>query len=860
MKAEDHKPPRIADRFLSWYCSARVREQVQGDAHELYYWRLEQKGAKSANRAFVWDVVRLFKWSNIKRKNRQTQKLNNIAMFKNYFKIGLRNLWKQKMPSTINVIGLSFAIGCCLVAFKFIEMALIRDDFHQHGEDIYLVTHTAFVDEDVNRYGQISLAISDLMSEGFPAIKEVVKYNSLGVGVTIGDDVFSNRASFVDDSFLETFTFPLIYGEKDVLRDQKNVVLSERMAATFFADEYPIGKTLSLLINDVKQEFVVAGVLMDAPGSSSMRPRILLNYEVLRAGKDVKTMNSHVFVHLENGADVDNLLGQFDRLVEVQKGFNLDRKYESIGLQPLESMALNSDEVINGLGIRLPMAPMILIAAIGLFMLILSIFNYVNIATLMATKRIKEIGVRKVIGGKRGQLILQFLTENFILCLLSMIVGCLLASGFFLPQFNIISGNDFTLDLLNHKRLWVFLGGLLLLVTLASGAYPAFFVSSFKAVNIFRGSEKTGRKRRFTGVLLSFQFTLAIITIVAGYMAVNTNRINQNKSWGFNQENKLVIEVRKEEYAQLVAEARKNPRVNDLAGSAGSIGMFYDYQPFTIGDTEIHGGILKGDVHYAELLEIDLVTGRYFEEDLVSDLTSAVLVNETFVKSFGLDMSKDHTVDINNGTYQIVGVLEDFYFASISDVIDPAVMFALPDSLLTHVTLSTDEASLLALRDEMERSWEELDFTGSFDSQFQTEAFDSDFEDMKGLRNILLFVATLAILLSSMGLFGLVSLSISSKIKVYGIKKVLGASRRNLAMDVYKGFSLILGIAIVVGSAVAIKLVDLLMDSAYGDHAPIGIIPLGVSALILLAVAAFTINTQLSRVQRMNPAQTLRTE
>ncbi|OEK00494.1 hypothetical protein BFP97_02755 [Roseivirga sp. 4D4] len=854
------KPPRWADRFLGWYCNPKLLEQIQGDVHELFYWRLEEKGIKQAKRSFAWDVIRLFRWSNIKRKSNKTQNSNNIGMFKNYFKIGLRNLWKQRMPSTINMIGLSLAVGCCLVAFKYIEFQLVRDSFHENGDRIYLGTHQAFEENDVHEYGYFSWAIGDLIRENYAGVKNVVQYNTRGVEVNLTNRSFGEYAAFTTKEYFDVFSFDVLYGEKEVLAGKDKIGLAEQTAKRYFNDEYPIGKTVAITIGSESYEFEVGVVFEEAPNNSSLRPEVIIHPDFYTVDADPKETTANFFLELEEGVAVQEVLGQLQSLVEVQNGFNLDRKYEAIGLEPLTTMAKNADRIRYGIGSVPPMAPMILLACIASFMLILATFNYINIATAMATRRIKEIGIRKVIGSKRGQLVVQFLTENFILCALAISVGCLLAAGFFIPKFNVISGSTLELDILNHANLQIFLLGLLFFLTFASGAYPAFFVSRFKPVRIFRGAEKVGGKRRFTMALLTFQFVLAMITIVAGVSSVQNNNLYESKAWGYNQNDKLVVNLSKENFQAFRSEAMKNPNVLDVAASFNSLNNHWDFRKMKVGELEYEGQYLRSDAYYPEFMEIPLVEGRYFDKKLPSDLTSAVLVNEAFVKAFQLEDFVGTTVTIDSANFQVVGVLKDYFYSSFQDGIEPAVFKAEADSLLTTLTFQARSGTMIALRDELEETWSKVDSETAFSAHFQSDVREREFEDMRGLRNVLVFTASLAVLLSAMGLFGLVSLSISARFKDFGIKKVLGASALSLLRDVYKRFSFIVLFAVVAGSLLAVKVVSLLLVSVYGEHLPVDIIPLGLASLLLLIVAALTINIQMRRVRLMNPAETLRTE
>lgn len=854
-------PPKWPDRFLGWYCSDRVREQVQGDAHELFYWRLEDKGLGRARRAFAWDVVRLFKWSNIKRTN--YQKLNNIAMFKNYLKIGLRNLWKQKMPSTINIIGLSLAVGCCLVSFKWIEANLVKDQFHERAEDTYLITPTR-KSEDGNkiRYGKVAIAAADMVGEEVPGVEFVNRY-AFGYGqVKVKNAQFGNTFIFTDPTFFDVFSYKIIHGDKTALNDPRSVVLSESNARAFFGDEYPVGQELSLKINGEEKFFEVAAVIENAPDNSSMKPGLLLNFSFLEAFADPLTKTAFTFIVLNKSVDPESLTASLDKIRQKKNALTPKTPYESISLEPLVTMAKNGEDIANGFGGRPPLAPFILLTCIGGFMLLLATFNYVNIATVMAMKRVKEIGVRKVIGGRRQQLIVQFLVENLLLCTLALAVGCLLASAFFIPWFNSIAGGNLSLDLLGHRNLWWFLLILLGFITLVSGGYPAFYISSFKPVAIFRGSSEKGSKRRLTGALLTFQMVLAVITIVAGIMFVQTNRVNESRDWGYDQYDKLVFYMpASQNYETLSAELMKMPNVEDVAGSRGVLGQSINYKKVDHNGYRIFAHVHRSDENFPELMKMQLKEGALFNKDAPTQNQKSLLVNETFMNRLQLTWEEGQTVVMDSTNFSIVGVLADFHFSNFNEVIQPAAFQVAADSLLTNMTVQVRKGTSLEMKEKIQNALNELDPDGNrYTVGFQNAVFDEHFKEMKGISNIMLFTASLAILLSAMGLFGLVSLSISSRQKDFSIKKVLGASLRQLSTDIYKRFMLILSLAIVIGGTVSVFLIGMLLDSAYGYHEKIGVIPLSLAGIILLAVAALTINTQVRNVRRMNPAETLRSE
>lgn len=852
---EQPKPPRWADRFLEWYCSPRLLEQIQGDVHELFFWRVEEKGVESAKRAFAWDIIRLFRWKNIKRKSSQTTQFNKIAMFKNYFKIGWRNILRQKMPSFINITGLSCAIGCCLVAFMFIEPRVIKDQFHENGKNIYLVAHEAFVESRLGKYGDFSSALAEELPDNFPQVKRRTRYKVLSSVVGIKDDIFNDNVYYIDPDFLHSFSFPMVNGSKDVLRDPSKIVIDESTAVRFFGDEDPIDKLVKVISGEEEITFAVGGVIEDAPTNSSMKPGFLLNYKVLESRGRPKQTSAVTFIELKDGTDVTELERSFQSMVSVQNGLKPDAHYESIFLVPLEAMAKRN--LSGAPGGTPPIGPIILLISISGFMLLLAISNYVNVAILMATRRVKEIGIRKTIGSKQSQIISQFLIENLILCALSILLGIALAKGFFLPSFNEMSGLSVKMNLFSNQNLWMFLGLLLLVVTLLSGFYPAVYISRFKPSVIFRGKEKLGKKWGFSGALITFQLVLSIITIVGGIMFVRTNNMQKRIEWGFDKEDKILVNIPSSEvYPELLNKMMSLPGVEEAVATNAALGEVYGNTEFYLGDKKNRASFLSCSVKYPQFMGLELHEGRFFDPKLISDSQSSVMVNYKFAEQYGIRI--DDLIQIDSVFHKVVGVLKNFNYQGLSDKIEPIIIKAKPDSELNYLTLKVSAGTEMEMEDKIKKAWVDVVQNKPYIGFLQSRIFDSGSEDSRGLKNTMLFTSTLATILAAMGIFGLASLSIASKMKDIGIKKALGANLIQLTKSVYLKFGIMLSIAVVIGSTLAVFIIGIFLDEVYAYHDPVNFIPLFFAAAILTIVVFLTVTTQIGKVKKMNPAETLR--
>lgn len=850
-------PPKWANRFLAWYCNSELLEQLQGDVHELFYWRLAEKGHSAAKRQFIWDVLRLFKWSNIKRKKRKTQNFNNMGMIKNYFKIGLRNLWKQRMPSTINIIGLSLAIGCCLVAFKWIEQVFVSDSFHSKSDQIFLLTPTKMVDGDQKRLGYIPSDWSEEFGLDASGVKDKTRVSYGTPMVKSGKIDWPELVTYVDAGYFRMFDFKMIYGSGESINDLGSVIMSESQAEVYFGQEFPLGK--QIMIN--QKTYVVSAIIADAPKNTSLRHGILLNHKIKEQEYD-KLFRSWVFVEIDESSRTAVELA-FNQVMGQYNDTHEDNPYTSIEFESLNTMAHNSLEVSGGLGSPVPIEPVILLACIGGFMLTLATFNYINVSISMAMKRMKEIGVRKVIGSKKRQLITQFLVENLLLIVVAVAIGLLLAAAYFLPGFNQISGSNLEMNMLAHGNLWIFLLVLILFITVASGAYPAFYVASFKPVNIFRGNQNTKSKRRFTGVLLSFQMTLAIVTIMAAVMFVYTNKVQQKADWGYTHQDKWGMRYLPSLPKSAIDEAiLALPEVQSISRTVDVIGDTWQDQSTYLPDgRSFETAYFEVSNNYLDHLGIELVAGRYFSAELTSENDKSVIVNERFMKTHQGNFEPNMIVNFDSTEYRVVGVVKDFHYRPFNTDIIPAIFIKKPDSLQQSVSIKVNTTDMASLRLKFEEILEELAPDDRHIIYAYSEVFDSYFEETKGMQDIMVFVATLAILLSSMGLYGLVSVSVSSRMKDFGIKKILGASGFELSKDVYKRFAWIIGIAIVLGGTISVFLIGVLLESLYsGNQQQIGILPLLFGGFILASVAYITIYTQIFQVKRMNPASTLRVE
>ncbi|MHA7128230.1 ABC transporter permease [Algoriphagus namhaensis] len=861
-----YSPPKSADKFLEFYCSPSKLEQIQGDAYELFYRNLEERGLGYARFRFWIHVFCFFKWSNIKRSHNSELPSNPGAMFKNYLKIGWRNLRKQKLTTFISVFGLALAVACSLVAYLFMEQIWFKGMNQQNKEELYQLIYQVEEEQGKVRYGTL----------GEPAY-ESLKMSGLGIdGITRvsrqpqilihQNETFNPRVQYVDADYMRMFSYAIQSGYSGALEDPNQIILSAEFAEKLFQDLPPIGQELSLIIQGEEKFFRVAAVLEPLKDIEIFDFEVLVHFDhYYRSGGQESSKESWkrefwTFVQVSDASALPELNQELDRVVKVQNFIEPDRKYEQIEAIPFTELVARASTIERGVIGFLGIGPQLLLGLIALFVLLLAVFNYINISILMASRRLREIGVRKVIGGKRVELISQFLTENFLVCLFAVVLGCLIAAAFFLPGFNAIAYKKLQLDLLGNWLIWIYLSALILFLTLVSGLYPAIYISSFQPLTILKGQRRLGSKSWFTNFLLAFQFTLAIISMVGGIAFLQTNHENLQREWGYDNQNKLLVHVPDDsQYAVLRNSFIGVAGVQSVAGSSNYLGNGQEKVIVDLSGEPLEVDLLRAEPNYPELMGLELNRGRFFTKGASSESMTSILVNETFVKESGIEEPLDFQLTIDSVNYTIIGVVDDFHNLFFQSAIEPMLIMPTGGDW-NYMTLSVDPTSRSQVMSLVKSRWRELFPKDLFFGMWQEDVFETDIADAAGIQNILLFASLLCLILAAMGLYGLISLSLGARLKDYCVRKIYGAGNDSLAFGLFRAYLLLWAGSFLVGGTVAFYVVKGFLSSFFAFHAGIGLIPLGMSASVLLLVILVTGGVQFRKLKEANPAQILRTE
>lgn len=786
-------------------------------------------------------------------------------MIRSYLKTTLRTIQKSPLSSFINIFGLATALGVAIMVYAFIDLDLSMDQFHENKEEIYLATSYLDRSGDVRHHGIVPAPYAEVLRNDFPQISQVVRLERRSGILKSGLNVFNETFTFVDPDFLNMFTFPLASGNKKALEQPNKIILSHNTAIKYFGEENPVGKAMTFDFEGNKYTFEVAGVAEEFPRRSSLSFNVLVNFGQLEIiDTDYKLSDwSHfldaVYIRTGDEKNIDQIASSVQQYVQVQNEVQKDwpaTEFSFISWTSLFVAAEDMSSVMTGQGDSIARVVLTVIAS---FVLVLAVFNYINIAIVSATKRLKEIGVRKVMGGTRKALVFQFLTENVVLTLFALFLGFILAITVLIPGFDKLFdvGMDFHYD---QPRLWLFLLILVIFTGLLSGAYPALYISNFSAINIFRGRLKFGGKNRLTKVFLTFQYILAMIAVVGGILFTQNTQFQKARDWGYDQNNVISAFINNDtEVKQLMNAMNQNPKVENMAGSYTQINQNTSRQIIEVIDKKHDIQTMLVDANYIETFGLNLLEGRNFDKQRENDFQN-VLVNEKMAKLLNPEGALGEQFKMDSLNYTVVGILEDFHQWSFFDPIEPMIVRLAKEDQYRYISLKVANGTLQSSFEDLKTTWAELFPEKPFNAYYQETSLDWYFRNIEGHSRLMQYVAAICIMLSCLGLYGLVSLNVASRVKEFSIRKALGAGLKNLIYVINKQFVIFLSIALIIGIPLSYMLMTSLFDQVYAIHVPITWLPFSIALVLVVIMVGITISSQVRKVMKTSPTEGLRSE
>jgi putative ABC transport system permease protein len=867
-RTNDIHPPEWPLRFLRYFVRKEYLEEIEGDMEEIFRDNVERLSPRQAKRMYAWEMLRLLRPALVK--NLEIfQRLNQYGMFKNYFKVSLRGLMKNPMTSFINVFGLSAAIGICVFAYGFARWTYSTDQFHEHKNEVYLTTFFADRDGTEQEFGKTPRPLGEMLKQDFAHIKNVCRVEDRNVVMKYGDNVFHERVRFTDPAFLEMLTFPLKWGTSTSLVDMNSMILSEAMSIKYFGDENPVGQNIIMILGkDRSKTFKVTGVAKDFPKARTISFNFLVNFENLKTSDpgydfhDWKAFVSATLIQVDDPSHLKTIKAGMEKYRVIQnKAADDDWSISSFAFEPLATLHVTSEYIKDDISRSSAdnyksIAFMVIIAV---FLIALACFNYINIAISTAAKRLKEIGVRKSIGATRRVVIVQFLSENIVITSFALVFGLILGYTFFIPGFERLW--DFSMDFsLADTNLWIYLAGVLLLTSIASGIYPSIYISRFQVVNILKGSVKFGQKNFLTKVLLGFQLVMTCMFITMSVMFTQNTSYLNNRSWGYNQADALYAIVPDQSgYENLSALMVQDPNVISIAGSTHHVGKSHASLILHFPEREYEVNHLAVDAKYFETLELPLGEGRVFKDHDGSD-RQAVVVNEAMVKNMDWENPVGKLFMIDTLQYEVIGVLKEFHSYQFSKAVAPIIFTVAEKKDYRYLTLKVTPGSEIETYKSLQANWAKLFPEIPFEGGLQEDVWGFYYEQIAIYRLVWRVFAMMAVSLTLLGLYGLVKLNVEGRTKEFSIRKVLGAGLKNIAVNITSQYLILYIVAMVIGAPLGHIFGKFTIESTSPYHMPVTILSVTIGVVLLTFLLLATVSTQIRKVLKASAADGLKTE
>lgn len=895
MDKQRHTPPSWSTKFLEWFLKEDYYEDVQGDLEEEYQFLIKSKGLSRARRWYNWQIIRLFKPDMAKKIEAHNSIEKETTMFKNYFKIGLRNLWKYKSSSIINVIGLSTGIAAFVLIALFVKDELSYDRHHEHADNIYRVTVKNYTAEgDVSRHWAFASAgHANRLKDDYSEITHATRFFPWAFpDLKHGDQEFLGEpVIFCDEDAFDIFSFKFLAGSAETaFPDVYSLVLTRSSAVKIFGSDWEekniLGKTINLERDGQGAPFKVTGVIEDMPEQQHFHFDYLapIRFVEMVLGEDVANnvggnYNWMTFIRTVPGANMSALTASandefWDKYIgEFRSGVKA-RDYYDFVFQPLLDIHLKSnlegEYETNG-----SIDQVYIFSIIGFLLLLVACVNYMNIATSHYSRRMKEVGVRKVIGAFKSSLVKQFLSESLLIVLVSLPLAVLLIV-WALPYLNNFMGKQLVFNPFIQVDLLLGMLGLMLLVGIIAGLYPALFLSRINLVQALKGEQAmNASKWNFRSFLVTFQYLVTIGLIFAIGVIESQMNFIRNSDPGFDREYMVSLFLPRGDYQNETFRNELLKHPNILKASFSSripTGRLADSwgSRFFKGDSAIATNfrlpVVTVDKHFLETYGIDLLAGENFREGMETNLqhdtiaTGYYIVNMSAAKALGFNDPANavgNKLGYGPSEGRIVGVMEDFHFESLYSPIVPTLF--LTRDRYRRVSLKLSGDNIRESLDHIENVYARFDPNSEANYHFVDDLFNEQYQKEERLATMIKVFAVIAILISCLGLVGMVGFIIETKIKEIGVRKVLGASTGSIWMIISNRFLILIGIAFLIGLPITYWFIKSWLESfVYRTSISILLIILPVIGAIVLTLMAIAYQT--IKATQVNPVECLKDE
>lgn len=795
-------------------------------------------------------------------------------MIKNYWLIVWRSMIKNKLFIFINVVGIAIAVACCIVAFLNWKFNNDWDKDHLNAHKIYRIQSWLESDGKRSRHGTAPMPLAGHIRQNISAVSKVVRFIPRMGDFRMGDQLLNTGIAYADSDFFKLFTFRMKYGNAADFGDKSKIFIEDQVARKYFDKEDVVGESLTQIIEGNPKEFIVGGVFEKLPLNNSFYSESYThidNYWGATNESDQEEYNwkgwNTLFLQIDNPDSLPIVTQRIQNYAELQNQAREDFRIKEFYLENFKGMAdrnqvhprLRGDWLRGGLpgeAISIPITMAVLL-------LLLACFNFTNTSIAISSKRVKEIGLRKVLGGVRKQLIFQFFSENMILCLIGLLLGLLLAEWLVPSYDSMWPWLELDLYYSENSGLILFLAALLIITAVIAGGYPAVYITSFEPVSILKGKQKFGGTNWFTRILLGLQFTISLLAIVFAVAFYENAAYQKNYDLGFSTSGVISVPINSEGNFNAYRHALSASKdVLNVAGAKNHITNSYYTGPVRHESIVQEVDIMEIGDNYTETMGMTVLSGRGFRKDSQTDLNESILVTEQFVKDFGWkdDPIGKRIVWMDTVQLFVIGVVKDVHARGLWQAVRPLMMRYTTPNTYQHIIVSMKPEDVQEVNGFMESKWKEVFPNSVYNGRMIDQENAQTLEVNNNIVKMCSFLGFFAVLLSVTGLYTLVSLNIIKKMKEIGVRKVLGASRANITGVINLEFVIILSIAGISGGGLGYWTANMIMDSWWEYFKPIDLITLSISVSIIFLISAIAVSYKTFTTASINPVKTLRNE
>lgn len=854
-------PPALAKKFLRWFLREELEEEVIGDLDEKFYTNLKTQSAFRAKLNYWYQSINYLRPFAIKKS--KVNNINPFNMFRHNLVISFRNFSRHKSTFFINLIGLSTSLACALLIYLWVADELSIDNFHEKDSRLYQVMEHQVREDHIGSQKSTPWLLAEALEDEMPEVEYAAVATPADwfdpFTLSVGDKSVSGVGQYVGKDYFNIFTYPLIEGNKDkLLTDKNSIVISEELAKQLFnTSTNVVGKEVEF---QHETTYLISGVFANIPSNSSTQFDFALSIEIQKdkipQAFEWKNSGPHTFLILKEETNAH----EFENKIKDYIKTKTDQTHRTLFLAPYSKTYLYG-KYENGVQAGGRIEYVQLFSLIAIFILVIACINFMNLATARASRRTKEIGVKKAIGANRISLIFQYLFESVTITLLALIVALFITYSF-LPQFNLITEKHLTLQL-TWPLLLSFIG-IALFTGLLAGSYPALYLSGFKPAAVLKGKLHTSFSEVWTRKgLVVFQFTMSIIFIVCVWVIYRQIEFVQTKNIGYDKDNVIYFQIEgkvKSSLETFLTEIKRIPGVinasslgQNMVGGGNTANISWETK-----DPQTVSNFAYRPVNYdaIEMLGLELTNGRVFSRNRNDSLK--VIFNETGIANMGMENPVGQTIKFGPFDCEIIGVVKDFHFKSLHSPIEP-LFFILAPPFTEKAIVRLEEGKEKQTLDALQTFYQQYNPGFTFEFRFLDQDYQAQYASEKRVGTLSKYFAGLAIVISSLGLFGLAAFTAARRQKEIGIRKVMGSSEWSIIYLLSSDFTKIVLMAILIALPISYYIVSNWLNG-FEFRIPLQVGLFAASGLLALIIAWLTVGLHAFRAARINPSQCLKEE